>query len=456
MASTHSRSASDESNSSAMAHILDHLLVYPGSYDFPLKTMWELNRLDRTQTLPKSESASPVTGQFAWSSSETAAMNFQAALMNQLKSLPTRTSSLPPTFINSFVGRVFSPHLDVVDWQQALTALDYLKDLETRRRKETFAAFERLGIHQETWATDMAYIADKFPGIALWINNIEGKNKRAEAYYGTIWLGIRRWIMINDLSDHPFNKLACLSMLNTLFPPTDDKTKLPCSFVSREKLRQDRLTFLDLINSVQKHGPEVLRPLMNEGKGPDDTTSWPAIQKTLDKYLRVALNMIQDCIATVGPESFDRYATLYGKESKHDSGVSFGSERRPSVGSTLQEAQVAEPVNNVAPAPKGPTKLERITREFKRMRVKPRPEVEEIVHVSQRPVDATPQTTETPTTGKKSLKKARSLASLRFGNGSSLSLASRKGSDAVPFDAEQMKKHRLLYESSVKYTTGPA
>ncbi|KAF2853788.1 hypothetical protein T440DRAFT_389377 [Plenodomus tracheiphilus IPT5] len=455
MASTHSRSASDESNHAAMAYILEHVLEYPGSYDFPLKTMWELNRLDRAQTLPKSENASPVTGQFAWSNSETAAMNFQASLMNQLKSLPTRTSSLPPTFINNFVGRIFAPQLHLVDWHQTLTALDYLKDLETRRRKETYAAFERLNIHQETWATDMAFIAEKFPGIALWINNIEGKNRKAETYYAVIWTGLRRWIMINELSEQPFNKLACLSMLNTLFPPIHGQTKLPSSYLSLETLKDERTKFFDLIGRVQKHGPEVLRPLMNEHKGLADTTGWPTVQKTLDKYLRVALNMIQDCIATVGPESFDRYATVYGKESKHDSGVSFGSERRPSVGSTLHETQVLEPVNNVAPAPKALSKLERITREFKRMRVKPRPEVEEIIHISQRPADVTPQATDVPVAGKKSLKKARSLASLRFGNSSSMSLASRKGSDAVLFDAEQMKKHRELYESSLKNTTSP-
>lgn len=456
MASSHSRSASDESNNSAMAYVLDHVLEYPGSYDFPLKTMWELNRLDRAQFLPKSESTSPVTGHFAWSNSETAAVNFQASLMNQLKSLPTRTSSLPPTFINNFVSRIFAPQLHLVDWHQTLTALDYLKDLETRRRKETFAAFKRLNIHQETWNTDMAYIAEKFPGIALWINNIEGKNKKAETFYAIIWKGLRRWIMINELSEQPFNKLACLSMLNTLFPPVYKETKLPCNFLTRETLTEERNEFFELIGRVQKHGPEVLRPIMNEHKGPNDTTGWPALQKIVDKYLRVALNMIQDCIGTVGPESFDRYVTIYGKESKHDSGVSFGSERRPSVGSTLQDIQMSEPVNNVAPAPKGLTKLERITREFKRMRVKPRPEVEEIIHVSQRPADVTLQSAEASVAGKKSLKKARSLASLRFGNNSSVSLTSRKGSDAVPFDAEQMKRHRLLYESSVKNTTGLA
>jgi len=202
-----------------MAYVLEHVLQYPGSYDFPLKTMWELNRVDRTQPLPKSGTASPVTGQFAWNGSESAAMSFQASLMNQLKSLPTRTSSLPPVFINNFVSRIFVPSVGLVDWNQALTALDYLKDLETRRRKETYAAFERLNLHHDTWTTDMAYVAEKFPGIALWINNIEGKNKKAETFYGIIWLGLRRWVSCSS-------SLPSLALNLTMYDADHDQRAL--------------------------------------------------------------------------------------------------------------------------------------------------------------------------------------------------------------------------------------
>ena len=44
----------------------------------------------------------------------------------------------------------------------------------------------------------------------------------------------------------------------------------------------------------------------------------------------------------------------------------------------------------------------------------------------------------------KKIKKAKSLASLRGRNSVS---ADRKGSDAVPFDAEEMKRARQLYEA---------
>lgn len=81
-----------------------------------------------------------------------------------------------------------------VDWSQALTALDYLKDLETRRRREMATTFEALDVHRDTWDADMARVAEKAPGIALWINNLEGKNRKAESYYAQLWVGLRRWV----------------------------------------------------------------------------------------------------------------------------------------------------------------------------------------------------------------------------------------------------------------------
>ncbi|CAG5185810.1 uncharacterized protein ALTATR162_LOCUS11409 [Alternaria atra] len=455
MASNHSRSASDE-NHNSMAYVLEHVLQYPGSYDIPLKTMYELNRVDRAQPFPKglakSGNTSPVSSQFAWNSTEAAAMSFTSSLMNQLKALPTRTSALPPAFIVNFVTRTFMPEPADVDWSQALTALDYLKDLETRRRREMATTFEALDVHRDTWDVDMARVAEKAPGIALWINNLEGKNRKAESYYAQLWVGLRRWIMINHLSDEEFNKLNCISYLNTLFPPVHGQTKLPSQFLNHESLKEERQIFFELISQVQRRGPDVLLPLINRDKRPEDRTGWPSVQRIVDKYLRVAQNMIQDCIATHGPESFDRYMNGPGKEKKHDSGVSFGSERRPSVGSSMHGEQASEPMQSYAPTPKGLSKLERITREFKRMRVKPRPEVEEITQFNQRAAaDHVSPTGENA--GKKSLKKARSLANLKFGNSSSASLSSRKGSDAMPFDANEMKKHRMIYEASVSKST---
>ena len=121
-------------------------------------------------------------------------MNFTSELMTHLNKLPLQPSSLPPTFIVNFVSRCFHPDLDLVDFSQALTALDYLRDLENRRRKEMVAAFERLHIRPDSFESDMETMAETFPGIALWVRNVEAKNKKAEYYYAQVWTGVRRWV----------------------------------------------------------------------------------------------------------------------------------------------------------------------------------------------------------------------------------------------------------------------
>jgi|TARA_R110002003_G_scaffold104_44_gene8596 hypothetical protein len=253
--------------------------------------------------------------------------------------------------------------------------------------------------------------------------------------------------MINELSMQPFDKLNCMGMLNTLLPPMHNQTKLPSPVLNLQTLKDERNGFFEYIRLVQKSGPEILKPVMTMNKGADDETGWPAVQKVVDKYTKVAKQMIDDCLATAGPESFERYPNEHRTGKKTDSGVSFGSQRRPSVGSSMHKEQAPEPMPTFTTTTKGPSALERITREFRRMRVKPRPDVEEIVQMKQR----TATEYVAPTSGnssKKTLKKARSLASLKFGNGSSLSLSSRKGSDAPIFDPEQMAKHRMLYEAN--------
>ena len=132
-------------------------------------------------------------------------MNFTSELVSHLNKLPTQHNSLPPTFIVNFVSRCFHPELGLVDFPQALTALDYLRDLENRRRKEMVSAFERLHIHPETFETDMETMAETFPGIALWVRNVEAKNKKAESYYAQVYLGVRRWVRNSQPSKQAMN-----------------------------------------------------------------------------------------------------------------------------------------------------------------------------------------------------------------------------------------------------------
>ncbi|KAF2001434.1 hypothetical protein P154DRAFT_169662 [Amniculicola lignicola CBS 123094] len=464
MSRTHSRNASDDSTTlSSYNLIMEHILQYPGSYEIPLRTMYTLNCTPRAQPLPKdlslapssngsSNTVSPISGQFAWTDSESSTMNFASTLMNHMVSLPAQPSSLPPAFIVSFVSRVFHPSLSLVDFPQALTALDYLRDLETRRRKEVAAAFDRLGIHADSFATDVDDVAERYPGVALWAKNIQGKNKKAEGHYAHLYMGVRRWIMINELSLQPFNKLNCMGMLNTLLPPQPPPNahgagKLPAPLLTHEFLKEERDGFFEYIRLVQKQGPIVLKDLVELNKKSGDDSGWDDVQRSVDKYLRVTKNMIDDCTSTSGTDDFTPSSVEAGRKGKKtDSGVSFGSDRRPSTAASIGEKPLpVAPLDSKTTTPKGLSKLERITREFRRMRVKTRPDVEEMIKIERQPAEVG------ETKARKSLKKARSMASManfRNNNGSSTSLTSRVNSDAVPYNPEEMKRYRLMYEAS--------
>ena len=127
-------------------------------------------------------------------------MNFTSQLMSHINSMPHQPCSLPPSFIISFVSRVFHPSLSLVDFPQALTALDYLRDLDNRRRKEMVAAFARVHIHPETADSDIDSMSERYPGIALWAKNLEGKSRKAELCYARLWLGVRRWVSCARIS----------------------------------------------------------------------------------------------------------------------------------------------------------------------------------------------------------------------------------------------------------------
>jgi hypothetical protein len=221
--------------------------------------------------------------------------------------------------------------------------------------------------------------------------------------------------------------------------------------LTHQTLKEERARFFEYIRLVEKNGPSVLRPALEMNRGPGEENGWGVVQRTVEKYLRVAKSMIDECSHITGRDDFTYVNEP--KEKKTDSGVSFGPvQQRPTTASNVMDKPLPLSPADLKAAPKGPSTLERITGGFKRMRVKTRVDVEEIVKVDKQKAVATlPAPTDATSKGPKSLKKARSFANLthlRGGNGSSLSLASRKGGDAVPFDVKQMKRQRMAYEAS--------
>jgi hypothetical protein len=195
------------SEGAAYPWILEHLLAYPGSYEIPLRTMYTLNsttqaQQQQNQTTPSPTSPTSVPGNAFPAhrreeqhnlTTATAAAQLRANLMSHISQLPSQPCSLPPSFVTSFVRRCFPHELDQVDFPQALTALDYLKDLEVRRRREVVAALDRLGVDRADLG-ERAVLGRKYPGVLRWVISIEDKERKVEALYTQVFLGLRRWV----------------------------------------------------------------------------------------------------------------------------------------------------------------------------------------------------------------------------------------------------------------------
>jgi hypothetical protein len=113
--------------------------------------------------------------------------------MSHVAQLPAQPSSLPPSFVTSFVRRCFAKDLDQVDFPQALTAMDYLKDLEVRRRREVVAALDRLGVERDDIG-QKEVLGKKYPGVLRWVLAVEEKERTIEALYSQVYIGMRRWV----------------------------------------------------------------------------------------------------------------------------------------------------------------------------------------------------------------------------------------------------------------------
>lgn len=448
----HSRSSgsSVSSNGSSYQLILDHILTYPGDYELPLRTMYSLNCQPRRQsqmTPPSSNTSSPSIAQGSFSSDGNTTETLTQNLMAQLSNLPNQAASLPPSFITSFVQRCFPSELTHVDFPQALTGLDYLKDLETRRRREVAAAFDRLDIDRDTLAQD-ANLASQYPGVLQWVESMEKKERQVDALYTQIWIGLRRWILINEFSLQPFNKHNCLGLLNTLYPPVGMKVQ-PTTKLTMPVLKSQRDGFFKYIRHVEHSGPSVLKNLMQQGKLPQDDNGWAAVTRTLSMYLQLANAIINECgtichVRNVSPQR-KRDSNQSRHQRKADSGISFTStaEQRPSTRSSASN----EPSSPIGfPRPKTPlggrstTALEKLARGLKGIG-RSRTDVTEMVGTEAPPV---PQVDKP-----KMLRKIRSLGSLSDRKGSFSTMSGRHPSDTPAFDVDEMRRKRQEYEAGV-------
>lgn len=198
---TQSEEPLDAPDGSALTWIFDHCLRYPGTYEIPLRTMYAMNCNSMRQ-----QGARPPDSSFTSRSSQSSkssqsshdttldpAADFKAQLTNQISRLPSQPCSLPPSFITTFLRRCFAPHLEEVDFHQALTSLDYLKDLEMRRRREFEAVVQRLGLQPDNTKAN-ENLAKKYPNARSWIEAMSMKAKKVESLYSHVYIGLRRWV----------------------------------------------------------------------------------------------------------------------------------------------------------------------------------------------------------------------------------------------------------------------
>ncbi|KAL9085627.1 MAG: hypothetical protein Q9165_007528 [Trypethelium subeluteriae] len=313
-------SSTSQSSGSSYPLILDHVLSYPGTYEIPLRTMYTLNSAPRAQPLPQNFKQATASrnsdGDSLSNSQQDATAQFTSSLLSQISHLPSQPCSLPPSFINSFVRRCFTAELEAVDFPQALTALDYLKDLEHRRRRESTNAFRRLGLDPANLDDELEKVAHEYPGVTSWVRSIKDKEKKVEALYTQIYIGLRRWvshqplplfspqsitsttnhppqILINELQLPPYNKSNCVAMLNTLYPPVI--TSQPTTQLTPTVLTQQRDGWFRYITAVETNGAVVLANLTNQGRRPGEENGWPALRASLDMYLRTATVVIAEC-----------------------------------------------------------------------------------------------------------------------------------------------------------------
>ncbi|SMR54195.1 unnamed protein product [Zymoseptoria tritici ST99CH_3D1] len=468
MASTkqHSRSSasSTSSNGSSYQLILDHILTYPGNYELPLRTMHALNTAQRgsrrsgspSSSNPSSSNgssgSSPATPQGAFPTAHTP--TFTEDLLAQVSQLSKASASLPPSFIIEFAQKCFLSDLKDVDFPQALTGLDYLKDLEMRRRREVASAMSRLQIDRKSLDQNASGLLHMSPEVLQWVKSVEEKERKIDHLYTSVFVGIRRWILINEFSLLPFHKHNCVGMLNTLYPPLGLNDQ-PTSALSHHVLKEQREQYFKYISAVEKNGPRVLGNLMRQGKGPTDEFGWESVVRTLGHYMQLAKSMISECEVLYDVQDLSS-RTVIRSSSRHqrkaDSGISFGS--------TYSNDSLPSPVDSNRPTSSSSSKsrqrtssnasntaLERLARGLRTIG-RSRTDVTEIANARDAAgaaLSSFPQ----PEAKPGMLRKMRSMGSLSDRKASSSNLKTMPA-----FDVEEMRKQRALYEKKNEMKRG--
>jgi hypothetical protein len=102
-----------------------------------------------------------------------------------------QSEGLPPSFVQKLcLNTIFAEEYEESDFVQALTGLDYIRDLEVTRRASLREAAQRLGITKENWREVLA----EDPDAKQWVENMQALELDVATYYATIYVDLRIWV----------------------------------------------------------------------------------------------------------------------------------------------------------------------------------------------------------------------------------------------------------------------
>lgn len=207
--------------------------------------------------------------------------------------------------------------------------------------------------------------------------------------------------------------------------------------------------------------------LIADGKRPDEDTGWTAVRETVERYLRSANQIIDECFEVNGRDSLLSTISEESEDShrrKVDSGISFSgsstssSRHRPSTsGSTTSSSRASRrdsrekagsdiqaETSKSEPQPTKPagSTLERIARELKKIRSRG-----DLREAAQSRADKNDEeSAQVPTHKEKKVKLRPSLRKMK--STSTLGERDTNKSDDPSFDVDEMKRQRLLWEAN--------
>ena len=165
--------------------------------ELPLRTLYAINVSSRAPDW--TNPALQVRGPTAGSRERHAELErFRSELLTIAGDLPKVASNVPAEFLMPFVRKVFHEDLSRVDFALALTAMDYLQNLDVRRRREHDAVMTRLGVKPGDATSAWLDRQAKDAQVRAWVNGLEAKAKEAEACFTQCFVGLRQWVSLTS------------------------------------------------------------------------------------------------------------------------------------------------------------------------------------------------------------------------------------------------------------------